>query len=124
MRLVTVADANDRRAGEVNIRAVVTLELDGGGRVPLLIDRGWGTNERWEDVDLVEVIETTRVVVGPDEPFDDRTPEDMEAIYWVDLERAAQERGVRITVSDLASLRHDVECTERLLTLVNRGSTA
>lgn len=122
MRLVTTVDAGDRHHSEVAVSAVLELELDSGGRrLPLLTDRGWSTNQRWEDVRLSEIEKTARVTVGPDEPFEGRTPDQMEADYWAHLERAAREQDVMTTATELAALQHDIEFTSKLRALVSRS---
>jgi hypothetical protein len=124
MRLVTTADADDQASGGVGVSAVLALELDDGERVPLLTDRGWGGPRTWEDLRVVDVEATTRTVVGPDEPSDDLTPQDMQAGHWAQLEHTAREHGVTITAAELAALPHDVELTPRLRGLVGRGDGA
>jgi hypothetical protein len=125
MRLVTTVDADDYESGEVAVSAILELELDEHGRrMPLLIDRGWSTNQRWHDVRLSEVEATARVTVGPDEPFEGRTVERMEADYWVYLARIAQEQNLLITASELSELRHDVEFTSKLRVLVESSEVS
>lgn len=126
MRLVTTVDAAERERGEVAANAVLELELEletAGRRVPLLTDRGWSTNQRWADARLSEIERIARVTVGADEPFEDRTPEQMEADYWVYLAQAAHEQNVEMTASELSALRHDVEFTSKLRALVGRSGS-
>ena len=51
------------------------------GRCVLLDDRGWslsgGTFDIWAVTSVEDIVDTARVVVGPDEPFGSRSHEDM-----------------------------------------------
>ncbi len=55
------------------------------------------------------------MVVGPDEPFGDRTHDDMEADHWAYLQQIAQRQGVVTTAAELRDLPHDVVLSSRLL---------
>jgi hypothetical protein len=115
--------------------------LADGRRVLLLADRGWGGQliVAWagepseEDLRSVEPLdiwtheteeemkETARVVVGPDEPFEGRTPADMEADHLRFLAGVLREQGVEVEPAELKALPHDVELSDRVRALIGRG---
>lgn len=120
-RLVTIADAQGQANQEIMcISARHELELEDGTRVVLLDDRGWGGGS-WASESIEQVQKTARDVVGPDEPFGDRTQEDMEALHWNSLLDTARRHGVTTDVSELRQLRHDVILTPRLLARVGHA---
>jgi len=108
--------------------------------VLLLDDRGWSSSPRtvwvgevpdgdsWREdlpdawaVTVEDIEETTRVVVGPDEPFDGRSQADMEADHWAYLTGILRQQGVVADALELKRLPHDVVLSERLLARVGRG---
>ena len=113
--------ASDRRSYSVSARLDAVLDDD--HRVVLLDDRGWstagpvGTGER---LDLAELEETARVVVGPDEPAHGRTHEEEARLHWSALADVLAGAGVATTGAELARLPHDVVPDERLLARVRR----
>ncbi len=125
MRLVTYVDVDDTQGdGRVSVHARHELEVSRERGVLLLDDRGWGSNARWTDTTVPDVEFQARTVVGPDEPFDTHTREQMAADHWRDLANVAQSHGVVISPSDLRALPHDVVLSERLLSRLNtRTST-
>ncbi|RBM18473.1 hypothetical protein DI005_18565 [Prauserella sp. PE36] len=114
-RLVTSVDADDQGDGTVSVSALHEVELADGRRVVLLADRGWGTTQSWAEASAQDLRATARVVVGPDEPFDDRTREDMETDHWNALAHAAKRHGVDVTAAGLKRLPHDVVLSEQVL---------
>ena len=62
-----------------------------------------------------EIEETARVVVGPDEPFDGRSQEDMETDHWASLAEVLRQQGVVVDARELKRLPHEVVLSERLL---------
>jgi hypothetical protein len=115
-RFVSYVDAADQdRAQGVSAAVRFGAELDDGEFVVLLDDRGWASSGAWSQVSLAEVDETTRVVVGPDEPRDHETWEEAEAGHWGHLREILAEQGVDIGVADLRSVPHDVVPSTRLL---------
>lgn len=54
------------------------------------------------------------MVVGPDEPWGDRTREQAEEAHWTYLEQKLQEAGVSVQEGELRTLSHDVEMSDRL----------
>ena len=62
--------------------------------------------------------------VGPDAPFGNYTEQDMKALHWAQLQQNANEQGVPVDATELASLPHDVVFSERLLARIGEGSSA
>jgi hypothetical protein len=103
----------------MSLSALHLAVLEDGRRVMLLDDRGWsasGPPDIWRRTSVKEVEETARTVVGPDEPFDGYSHEDMESDHWAALAEALGQQGVLITAEQLSRLPHDVELSERLRT--------
>lgn len=121
-RLVTFADVNDQAGDKVSVSAFHVVELDDGSRVLLLDDRGWGSSGTWAMCSVDEIQETTRMVVGPDEPAAGLSYEDEEQLHWAYLQQIAQRRGVAVDAYELSQLPHDVVLTERLRACVGPGS--
>jgi hypothetical protein len=57
-------------------------------------------------------------VVGPDEPFDGRSQEDMEGDHWAYLAGILRRQGVAAGADELKGLPHDVVLSEQLLALL------
>ncbi|MGH3762646.1 hypothetical protein [Actinophytocola sp.] len=114
-RLVTFVDVDDELADTVSVSARHEAELADGGRVPLLDDRGWGTTQGWAAASADDMRETARMVVGPDEPDEGGSREDMAAAHWACLSRVAQRQGVAVDAAELRRLRHDVVLSRRVL---------
>jgi hypothetical protein len=123
-RLVTLVDVeDDGPPRQMSVSARHEAELADGRRVLLLDDRGWSTSmnddsDIWAATSVEEIEETARVVVGPDEAFGRRSPEEMEAHHWAYLAGILRQQGVVVDVLDLKGLPHDVVLTERLLARV------
>jgi hypothetical protein len=142
-RLLTLVDVDDdgvdARKMSVSVRHEAVL-VD-GRRLVLLDDRGWTTSLNrvrveevpdcgsvrddvpalWAVTSVEDIEETARNVVGPDEPFDGRSPEDMEADHWASLSDVLRRRGIVVDARELKRLPHDVVLSERLLARVGRG---
>src|SRR6266700_3164996 len=93
VRLVTLVDVGDEADfRRLSVSARHEALLDDGRRVLLLDDRGWiqtlggsGADEVadiWAVTSEADVVATARVVVGPDEPFGERSQADMEIDHW------------------------------------------
>jgi hypothetical protein len=138
-RLLTFVDVDDRAADarQMSVSARHEAVLADGRRVLLLDDRGWHSSARrvywggevpdddslrdqpdsWA-MSVEDIEETTRVVVGPDEPPDGYTQEDMEAAHWTYLSGVLRQHGVVVEPLDLQRLPHNVVLSERLLARV------
>lgn len=123
-RLVTVVDLDGaaapgaRNPRVMSVSALHLAVLDDGRRLLLLDDRGWsmhGQPDIWRDTSVDEITTTARVVVGPDEPFDDHTRADMAADHWAVLAATLRQRDVLVGGPELSRLPHDVELSEQLL---------
>lgn len=111
-RLVTFVEVDDQADDEtISVSARHEVELADGSRVLLLNDRGWGASgppSIWAYESVRDVVSTARTVVGPDEPFGDRSQEDMEGDHWASLQQIAQRQGVVTDAAELRQLPHDV----------------
>lgn len=123
-RLVTFVDVDDQADDGISVSVRHEAELPDGRRVLLLSDRGWsasGPPNIWSATSVEDIQETTRTVVGPDEPFGDRSQDDMEADHWASLQQIAQRQGVIIDATELGQLPHDVVLSPRLLARIGGG---
>jgi hypothetical protein len=130
-RLVTFVELYDVPAnpGGMSLSARHEAELVDGRRVLLLDDRGWSSGpptlygdgggesapDIWSVTTREDLAQTARFVVGPDEPFEGRSQEDMAASHWAHLAEILQRDGVSAEPEDLRRLPHDVVLSERLL---------
>ncbi|MTE17765.1 hypothetical protein F0L17_01175 [Streptomyces sp. TRM43335] len=109
---------------QMSVSARLEAELADGRSLTLLDDRGWssalhgGGEDRPADIrsyTSIEEIETTaRMVVGPDEPTDGRTHEEVAAGHWARLAETLGRQGVDVDARELGRLPHDVVLGERL----------
>jgi hypothetical protein len=141
-RLVTLVDVNDENsdAHQMSVSARHEAVLTDGRRVVLLDDRGWtsaaltaswgevpdGGSRRdqldtWALTSVEDIEETARVVVGPDEPADGYSQEEMEAGHWAYMADVLRQQGVVVHSVELKRLPHDVVLSERLLARIGRG---
>ena len=75
-RLVTYVEVDDADTRQMSVSARHEAVLQNGDRVLLLADRGWsssGPRDIWAVTSVKEIADTTRTVVGPDEPFGGRS---------------------------------------------------
>ncbi|MDX6552004.1 MAG: hypothetical protein QOH74_492 [Gaiellales bacterium] len=132
VRLVTIADVReDVDARRISVSARHEAVLEDGSRVLLLDDRGWteelrgagatGIDNLWALTPEHDIVETTRVVVGPDEPYGGRTQDDMETDHWNALAETLRRHGVAADAGGLRQLPHDVVLSDRLLSRLGRG---
>ena len=121
-RLVTLLELRDADARRMSVSARHEAELVDGRRVLLLDDRGWSSSANvpdiWALTSVAQIEETARTVVGPDEPYDGRSQEDMEADHWASLSEILRRQGVVVDAPELKRLPHDVVLSERLLARV------
>jgi hypothetical protein len=133
VRLVTLADAReDVDAGCISVSARHEAVLEDGSRLLLLDDRGWtealrgaganGIDDLWVLTPERDIVETARVVVGPDEPYGGRSQDDMETDHWNALAENLRAHGVVVDAGELRQLPHDVVLSDRLLARLGRGS--
>ncbi len=125
----TVDDGDDPRRMSVSLRHEAVLS--DGRRLLLLDDRGWtwqlmehraegdavvdgDVSDIWDWTSVEDIEETARLTVGPDEPFDDRTPQDMQAGHWAYLAGTLDRLGVSADAQALRGLPHDVVLSEQL----------
>jgi hypothetical protein len=137
--LVTLVDVDDENsdARQMSVSARHEAALADGRRVLLLDDRGWAESELtasgmgevsrrdqpdiWAMTSVEHIEETARVVVGPDEPPDGYSQEEVEAGHWDYLAGVLREQGVVAEALELKRLPHDVVLSERLLARIGRG---
>ena len=128
-RLVTFVDIRDAAApGHMSVSARHEAVLSDGSRVLLLDDRGWSSSSKsgldvWASTSVEEIENTARAVVGPDEPFGERSQEEMEAAHWSCLADVLRERGVVVDATSLRRLAHDVVVAPRVLARLGACST-
>jgi hypothetical protein len=142
-RLVTLVDFRDEDADarQMSVSALHEAVLEDGRHVLLLDDRGWtsaalrafwppdgaeGESQRdqldtWTVTSVEDIEETARFVVGPDEPPDGCSQEEMEADHWAYLAGVLRQQGVVVDALELRRLPHDVVLSERLLARIGRG---
>jgi hypothetical protein len=134
VRLVTLVDLRDNDlGGQMSFSARHEAVLEDGRHLLLLDDRGWSTSllrttadsDSAEDVpdfravtSREDIEETARQVVGPDEPFDGHSQEDMERDHSAYLAGILRQQGVMVDPDELKGLPHDVVLSERLLALL------
>lgn len=125
-RLATIAEVNDEVPDpwHVSVKARHEAVLTDGRRVVLLDDRGWGETRLWAGASAEDIEATTRVVVGPDEPPEGRTRDEMETGHWTVLARILQGYGVIIDAQELGRLPHDVILSEQMLARIGRDPAA
>ena len=124
-RLVTVADLRETADPmETSVSARLDAVLDDGRTLVALAGRGWtaalrgpgarDVSDAWKTATAEEVMETARMVVGPDEPFGEYTQADMEADHWNAIAETLRGAGVTADADELRRLPHDVTLTGRL----------
>ena len=126
-RLVTFVDVRDdvADAHTMSVSARHEAVLADGRRLLLLGDRGWtsssaGVADIWSETSAEEIERTARFVVGPDEPFDGRSQEDMEADHWAYLARVLRQHRVVVDATELRQLPHDVVLGQRVIARIGR----
>ncbi|MFZ3495807.1 hypothetical protein ACODT5_21710 [Streptomyces sp. 5.8] len=118
-RLVTYTDLDvgATNARQLSVSARLEAVLADGRSVVLLDDRGWsssGLSGLPALTSIEDIEETARTVVGPDEPFDGMTQEQMAAGHWGHLAGVLGQHGVDVPAHELEQLPHDVVLSERL----------
>jgi hypothetical protein len=144
-RLVTLVEVRDDvpDARQMSVSARHEAVLADGRRLLLLGDRGWVSSLRiakgeedgalgggswqedgpdiWAMTSVEDIENEARAVVGPDEPFGERSQEDMEADHWAYLTGVLRQQGVIVDAVEPKRLPHDVELGPRLLARIARG---
>ena len=139
-RLVTLVDVDEENsdARQMSVSARHEAVLADGRRVLLLDDRGWTSSalraslagegpgdvqreplDSWALTSVDEIEETARIVVGPDEPPDGYSQEEMEASHWASLADELRQQGVVVDALELKRLPHEVVLSERLLARID-----
>ena len=105
--------------------------VDDGSRLLLLDDRGWteeprgagadGIDDLWAITLERDIVETARMVVGPDEQYGGRSQDDMEIDHWNALAEKLRAHGVVVDAGELRQLPHDVVLSDRLRARLGRG---
>jgi hypothetical protein len=124
-RFVTHVELDEAATDErrVSFSARFDAVLADGRRLVVLDDRGWSGStfdrhgrslDPWAGTTARETEDAARTVVGPDEPFADRTHEDMAADHWARIAAELGRQGVEADPGELRRLPHDVELGERL----------
>jgi hypothetical protein len=132
VRLVTHADVGeDVDPRRISVSARHEAVLEDGSRLLLLDDRGWteelrgaganGIDDLWALTVERDIVETARVVVGPDEPFGGRSQDDMESDHWNTLAENLRNHGVGADAGELRQLPHDVVLSDRLRARLGQG---
>ena len=118
--LVEVDDYGSNDARTMSLSARLEAVLADGRRFVLLDDRGWTASLNRLSAEDIE--QTARFVVGPDEPFDGRSQEYMEATHWAFLSEVLRQQGVVVGAQELQRLAHDVVIGERLQARIGGSS--
>lgn len=137
--LVTTVDTavHNARADphSMSVSACHEAALVDGRRFRLLDHRGWSASHNriraaevrdddafredvpdiWSATSVADVEATARCVVGPDEPSDGRSQEDIEAAHWAFLSHVLLQHGVVVEARALKQLPHEVVLSDRLL---------
>jgi hypothetical protein len=117
--LVEVDDSGNNDARTMSVSARLEAVLADGRRLVLLDDRGWSGSL---NTSVQDIEETARAVVGPDEPFDGRSQEYMEATHWAFISEVLRQQGVVVGAQELQRLSHDVVIGERLQARIGGSS--
>jgi hypothetical protein len=128
-RLVTFVDVDDDVADtrQISVSARHEAVLADGRHMLLLNGRGWrasGPPDIWARTSVEDIVDTTRTVVGPDEPFGGRSREDMAADHWAHLTEVLRQQGVVADPRELRALPHDVVLSGRLLARVGHNPSS
>lgn len=99
----------------LSVSALHEAELDDGSRVLLLDDRGWSSSALWSESAKQEIIDTSRDVVGPDEPYGDQTYEEAALAHWEYLAAVLARAGIIVQGAKMRLLPHDVILTRQVM---------
>ncbi len=115
-------DGAQSSKGQVSVAVRLELVLENGGKILLLDDRGWGTNQQWTVVSETGIRQTALVVVGPDEPFEGMSQKSAAADHWQYLGLIAQQHGFVIGPLELCLLTHEVRLGPKLRLRLGQAS--
>lgn len=122
-RFVSFVSVNSAHLPRVALSVRYEAECENGERVLVLDDRGWSTSGGWQHVTGEEVLETTRAVVGPDEPYGGETQEDAANNHWSYIRQILAAQGIETSAAELRQLPHDVVLSEELQRRINAESS-
>jgi hypothetical protein len=123
-RLVSVVEPRDdmQDSRRHSFGVVLCAELADGRRLVLLDDRGWSAsmhggdpaapNNIWDHTAQVDIEDTARTVVGPDEPPPGRTHEEEAVLHWAALAGRLNVEGIDGPM--LRRAPHEVELSAAL----------
>jgi hypothetical protein len=132
VRLETHADVeDDADARRISVSARHEAVLEDGRRF-LLLHRGWSQSlggasaseiaDIWELTSEQDIVETAGMVVGPDEPLDGRSREDMATDHWNTLAEDLRAQGVVVDGGALQELPHAIVLSDPLVARLGRDS--
>lgn len=102
---------------EMSFSALHAAVLDDGRRLTLLDDRGWsvsGPSDLWQETTVEQIAQGARMVVGPDEGYEDQSQVSMAVDHWGSLADSLRQHGVLVNPEQLSHLPHHVEVAERV----------
>jgi hypothetical protein len=120
-RLVTYASLREVTSSRYGVDLRHFARLDDGREILLLDDRGFngGSHSAGIPSSREQVELDARTCVGPDEPVDQQTWEQVEARHWEFIAERLGAAGVTIRADEVGRLEHDVVLNERLRTAVS-----
>jgi hypothetical protein len=115
-RLVTYASLRELTSSTYSVDLRHVARVADGREILLLDDRGFGGRSSVAGIMLTrEQLELdARACVGPDEPVDQQTWEQVEARHWELLTERLRHAGLTTSVEQLRHVEHDVVLDERL----------
>jgi hypothetical protein len=108
-RLVTYASLRELASSAYSVNLQHVACLPDGREILLLDDRGFSASATF-GIGLTrdEVELAARTCVGPDEPVDQQTQEQVEEWHWTFIAERLRGAGVTISIDELRHLEHDV----------------
>ncbi|MEV8143284.1 hypothetical protein [Specibacter sp. NPDC078709] len=115
-RFVSVVELTEGANSQgVSVSVLLEAELANGRSLVVLDDRGWNSNQPWDQARPEQIRETARTVVGPDEPYGEQTMADAVTAYWDYIRRILAEYGIESRSTELQAIPHEVVLSERVL---------
>lgn len=119
VRLLTLVETADAcSCSQIALSVRQEAVLDDGRHIEVIAGRGWsesGPTNIWTEVSVRHIMETARVVVGPDEPFGRRTNQEMATEHWKSLAALLQRQGISTEVRTLSLLPDEISLSPALL---------